>query len=426
MQLSVNLIPSITNTLSLGSTGQRFKDLFVGPGTIDIQGPTGTAIATLGTNIAGIIYTQNGFATPFINVGPRIDPFAPFGAQGGWEIYGTTGGDLVAQRIDNISGELSQDVYSLIHPLSATGATGSPGTNGSLGSTGPTGATGLAGTNGYDGSTGATGLAGSDGSTGVTGATGLAGTNGSDGSTGATGLAGTNGSDGSTGATGLAGSDGSTGSTGATGLAGTNGSNGSTGVTGSTGSTGATGATGLNGSNGSTGATGLAGTTGATGANSIINYQSTRDVSFNSPGTHDVAYFIDSLKLTVTSPSNTAKYLIIASVQLFGSKTGTNFAVTLGRGSSPTLSTAYTNVANDTAFSTTDILLANVGSGENNLLTSLQQGSIKDANLPGGCTLTFVDTPGTGTFYYALRAISNSTEVIHHRNTQFHYIQLCS
>jgi hypothetical protein len=102
--ISGDLIPTVTNTYSLGTTGNTWKDISIGPGTLTISGPTGTALAKLGSNLAGIAYTENGFATPFINVGPAIDPFAPIGTLGGWHIGttgtpGATGFDLIAQQI---------------------------------------------------------------------------------------------------------------------------------------------------------------------------------------------------------------------------------------------------------------------------------------------------------------------------------------
>jgi hypothetical protein len=120
--------------------------------------------------------------------------------------------------------------------------------------------------------------------------------------------------------------------------------------------------------------------------------------------------------------------LIIASLQFFTSKAATDFGVTLGRGTSLDLSSAYINLANNIAFKSSggEIALANGNNAENNLLTSFQQGTIHDANLPNGCTITFVDTPGAGTFYYGIRVLSNSDQIMHHRNTQFSYIQLCS
>jgi hypothetical protein len=122
--------------------------------------------------------------------------------------------------------------------------------------------------------------------------------------------------------------------------------------------------------------------------------------------------------------------LIIASVQFFTSKAATDFGVTLGRGTAlPLTTTGYINLANNIAFNSSggEIALANGNNAENNLLTSFQQGTIHDANLPNGCTITFVDTPGSaGTFYYGIRVLSNSDQIMHHRNTQFSYIQLCA
>ena len=214
----------------------------MGPGSLNISGPTGFIDATIGSNLAGIAYSQFGFVTPFLNIGPNIDPLSPVGTIGGWNIrgIGPTGGnftDLVAQLIDGTTGAgFTGQIYSLIKGQS--GITGPDGNTGP-GFTGPTGlgATGLTGPTGFTGPgfTGPTGL----GATGLTGPTGP-------GFTGPTGL----------GATGLIGPTGFTGPgfTGPTGL-------GATGLTGPTGFTGP----------GFTGPTGV-GTTGSTGVNIFTEY----------------------------------------------------------------------------------------------------------------------------------------------------------
>ena len=125
LQISSHIIPSIDNKYSLGSNDNRWKDLYVGPGTINIVGITGNVFATIGTDLESIIYTETGFATPFINVGPVISSSR---AVGGWNIQSvgipyTPSFDLVAQEnsIDGLTGP----VYSLIHNTSGlTGATG--------------------------------------------------------------------------------------------------------------------------------------------------------------------------------------------------------------------------------------------------------------------------------------------------------------
>ena len=74
INLAGNIIPDTSNIYSIGSNEFRFKDIFIGPGTLDIQGPPGSKQAGLiGSNLSGIVYTQFGFATPFINVGPAVE-----------------------------------------------------------------------------------------------------------------------------------------------------------------------------------------------------------------------------------------------------------------------------------------------------------------------------------------------------------------
>jgi carbonic anhydrase/acetyltransferase-like protein (isoleucine patch superfamily) len=114
LQVSSHIIPSEDNQYSLGSSNYRWKDLYVGPGTINIAGITGNVSATIGTDLQSTIYTETGFATPFINVGPLISSIQ---AVGGWNIQSvgvpyTPSFDLVAQ--ENSIGGLTGPVYSLI------------------------------------------------------------------------------------------------------------------------------------------------------------------------------------------------------------------------------------------------------------------------------------------------------------------------
>jgi hypothetical protein len=124
---SSDLVPSITNTYNLGTTGLRWKEINMGPGTLNIAGPSGIGNATIGSDAAGTVYTQDGFATPFINIGPAIS--VPL-AVGGWRVYtvgtgGSTGFDLVAQQ--NTSSGLTGPVYSLINNPGPTGPQGPQG-----------------------------------------------------------------------------------------------------------------------------------------------------------------------------------------------------------------------------------------------------------------------------------------------------------
>ena len=78
-----NIVPSSNNEFNLGATGARWKEIYMGPGTLNILGPQGFGNATLGSDSNGIAYTESGFATPFINIGPsELIP----DAVGGWKI----------------------------------------------------------------------------------------------------------------------------------------------------------------------------------------------------------------------------------------------------------------------------------------------------------------------------------------------------
>ena len=173
-----NVYPATDNTQSLGAVGARWKDFYVGPGTIDIAGPNPSKVATIGTDKDGIVYTEFGFTSPFLNVGPAINAVTT-GAVGGWQISATgpanyvtegkTPTDLIAQI--NTPYGLTGQVYSLIANTGSTGFTGITGPTG-VNFTGTTGFTGPTGVN-FTGSTGNTGFTGLTGFTGVTGPAGF-------------------------------------------------------------------------------------------------------------------------------------------------------------------------------------------------------------------------------------------------------------
>ena len=158
LDISGNLVPTVSNTFTLGYTGSRWKEIFIGPGSLNIAGPTASAIpATIGSNLSGIAYSQFGFAAPFLNLGPVIDPFAPLGTVGGWNIFGTgpTGEyftDLRAQLINTGGSGFFGPSYSLIYNNGYTGDTGPTGAASSV--TGPQGSQGVTGAQGPTGPTG--------------------------------------------------------------------------------------------------------------------------------------------------------------------------------------------------------------------------------------------------------------------------------
>ena len=166
MDISGDFLPTVSNIFSLGTTGMRWREISIGPGSLNIGGPEGfTGSATIGSNLAGIAYSQFGFASPFYNIGPNINEFAPLGSVGGWQVYGTgpTGQnftDLVAQLIDPSGNGLTGPVYSLIYNNGVTGPTGLQGFTGLKGDTGPTGRTGPTGPAGVTGQNGVTGPTG--------------------------------------------------------------------------------------------------------------------------------------------------------------------------------------------------------------------------------------------------------------------------
>ena len=304
-----DIIPAgLTTTKNLGSTTKRWHSLYVGPGSIDIDGlvisnvggsitfsapvkfSDGSVQSTAGKTIdwaqtdstqsdfiknkptlvssftndasyattSGVTTSISTAINNLINSAPgTLDTLGEIAAQL------TTDESVVSSLITTVAGKVSlTGSYadpSWITSLAYSKLTGAPSIT--AGATGLTGATGT----GYQGATGGAGV---NGATGLTGSTGLTGATGS-GLQGSTGLQGTTGL---TGSTGLAGATGS-GYQGATGLTGGQGDRGDLGYTGSTGagftgSTGFQGATGYQGSTGS-GATGI-GSTGFTGSTGFI------------------------------------------------------------------------------------------------------------------------------------------------------------
>ena len=117
LTITGNLVPTDSLTYSFGTTGARWKEMYIGPGSLNIAGPTGTTgAATLGSDAGGVAYTELGFATPFVNIGPaQLTPTAV----GGWQIgpTGTQGSnnyDLIARQVDPSGAGLTGPTYSLL------------------------------------------------------------------------------------------------------------------------------------------------------------------------------------------------------------------------------------------------------------------------------------------------------------------------
>ena len=96
-----HIIPATTLLQSIGSPTYRWKDAYIGPGSLNIAGPS-NASANIGVDQNNIIYAEKGFAAPFINIGPYYNLLDP-AAIGGWAVYptgtpSTIGYDLVARQ----------------------------------------------------------------------------------------------------------------------------------------------------------------------------------------------------------------------------------------------------------------------------------------------------------------------------------------
>jgi hypothetical protein len=51
--ISGNFIPTSSNIYTLGLTGSRWRDIYIGPGSLNIAGPTPSSVpATIGSNLA--------------------------------------------------------------------------------------------------------------------------------------------------------------------------------------------------------------------------------------------------------------------------------------------------------------------------------------------------------------------------------------
>lgn len=64
-----DIIPFVNNTQSLGTPTIRWKDIYVGPGSINIQAIDGSNSASLGADNLSVVYSDKGFASLFLNIG---------------------------------------------------------------------------------------------------------------------------------------------------------------------------------------------------------------------------------------------------------------------------------------------------------------------------------------------------------------------
>lgn len=174
---------------------------------------------------------------------------------------------------------------------------------------------------------------------------------------------------------------------------------GDTGATGPTGPTGATGATGATGDTGATGPTGPTGTTGTTGPTGATGATPTNWISGGTYNSFSITIGANNVALEVAPilivTSSTAKYLV--SYQFTSTSTAlSNLFTTLGRGTTSIPTTSDTNLAGG-------ILTTSINGTNKHLGAIYMPGSGEVQQ----CNGFFIDTPGIGSWYYALWCYAN-------------------
>lgn len=124
----------------------------------------------------------------------------------------------------------------------------------------------------------------------------------------------------------------------------------------------------------------------------------------------NTAVYIQSI--TVSTITDTQRFYIDCAFNHFINAASYEVSATIGRGfgaGPPT--TSYTNLANNVAFATTEIALADAAGEQDNMNTFLGSAYVKDANQANTMRLSFIDQPGViSTYTYAVR-ITGSTSV---------------
>jgi hypothetical protein len=116
LQLDGDLLPSETNTYSLGNSEMYWKSLHVGPDTITLHNGT-TQTANISLTNSDIIYLDTGSSVPYNIIGQDV---TPTGNVNGWKLYtdgtpGTDTYDLLATEVNIIPGSpIISETYSFI------------------------------------------------------------------------------------------------------------------------------------------------------------------------------------------------------------------------------------------------------------------------------------------------------------------------
>jgi collagen type VII alpha len=127
--VGANIIPTTNDTFSIGDSTHRFKDFSISATTMTFYGDTLGQTGAIGLNSNGVVWTPNGFATPFASVttasGSGYGPSGPAGPTGavGWKI--STIGEIEDESLDLVA-------QAFFVPGTTNGLTGLLGTPYSL------------------------------------------------------------------------------------------------------------------------------------------------------------------------------------------------------------------------------------------------------------------------------------------------------
>jgi hypothetical protein len=102
-----DIIPTQNNVFDIGSPDFRIKEMYMGSGTMFI-GETGQ----IGNDANGLIYTEFGFASPYIVIGGASPPFAPQVSEGTQLRFDSVSNRFYYQNLNNV-GSLSGIIRSI-------------------------------------------------------------------------------------------------------------------------------------------------------------------------------------------------------------------------------------------------------------------------------------------------------------------------
>ena len=169
----------------------------------------------------------------------------------------------------------------------------------------------------------------------------------------------------------------------------------------------------------SVGPQGPTGPTGAVSTLGIVSTSKTASIVYTDPGNSNTARFIVSNGQSVVLTSSSQKVQVQFVMQFANTVSAHNVGATIGRGTTLAVSTAYINLANNIAFSTTDLQITNTLATIGNLDTSLAQQWYANNNETATIIMNTIDQPGIGTFYYAVRVNCIFSSQFYIRNSYF-------